>query len=129
MKIKKLCAYAIQNMKQKGLLLIIITLSFVNGLLASNPVKGEICGTVQDSITGKFIPYTTIRLFNVVDSTMIKGCITENTGRFCLTDIDYGSYYLVIDFIGYNRKNIDISLDNKKKRIEDCSVKESNFIV
>jgi outer membrane cobalamin receptor len=101
-------------MKQKVLILIIITLSFVNGLLASNPVKGEICGTVQDSITGKFIPYSTIRLFNIEDSTLIAGCITDNNGKFCLTDINYGSYYLIIDFIGYNRKNIDINLDHKK---------------
>jgi len=105
-------------MKQKGLLLIIIITSFANGLSANNPAKGEICGTVQDSITGEFIPYTTIRLFNVVDSTLIKGCITENNGKFCLTDIDYGNYYLIIDFIGYNSKNIEISLDNKKKELK-----------
>lgn len=79
--------YAISIMKQKGILLIIIITSLVNGLSASNPAKGEICGTVQDSLTGEFIPYTTIRLFNVVDSTLIKGCITENTGKFCLTDM------------------------------------------
>jgi len=111
---KKLFTYAIHSMKQKGLLLIIIAVSFVNGLSASNPVKGEICGIVQDSITGIVIPYATIRLFDVVDSTLIKGCITENAGRFCLADIDYGSYYLVIDFIGYNRENIDVRLENKK---------------
>ena len=106
-------------MNQKGLfLIIIITLSFVNGLFASNPVKGEICGTVQDSITDEFIPYTTIRLFNVMDSTLIVGCITGNNGKFCLSDIDYGSYYLVVDFIGYNRKNIEISLDNKKMELK-----------
>jgi len=105
-------------MKQKGLLLVILAVSFVNGLLASNPVKGEICGTVQDSITGIVIPYATIRLFNVGDSTLIKGCITENAGRFCLADIDYGSYYLVIDFIGYKSENIDVSLENKKMELK-----------
>jgi len=105
-------------MYQKGLFLIIIALSFVNGLFASNPIKGKICGTVQDSITEKVIPYATIRLFNIIDSTLIKGCITDNDGNFCLTDIDYGSYYLVVNFIGYKRENIDISLQNKKVELK-----------
>jgi len=106
-------------MYKKGIFfLIIIVLSLANELLASNPVKGKICGTVQDSISGKLIPYTTIRLFNIVDSTLITGCITDNNGIFCLTDIIYGKYYIVIDFIGYNKKSIEINLDNKKMELK-----------
>ncbi|KAA3641575.1 MAG: TonB-dependent receptor, partial [Bacteroidetes bacterium] len=71
----------------------------------------EITGSVVSSENHNPIEYVTISLYNAEDSTLVTGNITDETGAFVLSKLDFGSYYLVASFIGYQNHTIgDIEL-------------------
>lgn len=111
-------------MKRSYHFIIILILLFTSNLSAINSntskiLKGKIFGTVSDSNTNKPLAYSTIRLFNQADSTLVKGVITNNNGYFEIKNIDAGKYFAQIDFIGYKSQSIGFTLNsnNMQKKI------------
>lgn len=80
--------------------------------------KPGISGIILDAREKVPMEYANVRLFSKADSSLITGTITNNSGSFSLKNIPSGEYYLVIDFIGYEKKVIDnISITEKSKNI------------
>lgn len=67
---------------------------------------GVISGAVHDATTGEHVEYANVLLFSQRDSSMVTGTITDTRGRFVLNSINQGKYYLRIQFIGYENKEI-----------------------
>lgn len=59
-------------------------------------------GKVSDNVTNQPLPYATIQVFSVLDSHLISGGITDETGKFEI-ETTVGLQYLVVDFIGYKQ--------------------------
>lgn len=66
----------------------------------------EITGSVVSSENHNPIEYVTISLYNAEDSTLVTGNITDETGTFVLSKLDFGTYYLIASFIGYQNQVI-----------------------
>ena len=76
--------------------------------------KGEIFGTIVDSITGKGVGYATIIALRTSDNKMQGGTVSEESGNFSITNLPYGSYQIKISFVGYQEKYINnIVLDRQ----------------
>ncbi len=75
------------------------------------PAEPEIKGKVIDMETDGPLEYATVSLFNSQDSTLVTGVITDDKGNFSLKSKP-GKYYVVIQFIGYESKTININLKN-----------------
>jgi outer membrane receptor protein involved in Fe transport len=60
-----------------------------------------ISGSVKDKVSHSSIPYVNIILALAKDSTFITGTITNEEGRFTLSNIVPGNYYLEFSFVGY----------------------------
>lgn len=71
-----------------------------------NQEYGVISGAVHDKVTAEHVEYANVILFSQKDSTMATGTITDNKGRFVLKSLKPGKYYLRIQFIGYENKDI-----------------------
>ncbi len=67
---------------------------------------GIISGTVHDETSNAHVEYANIILFSVQDSAMVTGTITDSRGKFTLSSINPGKYYLRVQFIGYENKDI-----------------------
>lgn len=67
---------------------------------------GVISGAVHDEATGEHVEYANILLFSQRDSAMITGTITDTKGKFVINSINPGKYYLRVQFIGYENKDI-----------------------
>ena len=67
-----------------------------------NQTKGEIFGSVMDSITSKPVGYATIVALNSRSNKMIGGAVTDEKGAFSIPDLPMGLYQLKITFVGYN---------------------------
>ncbi len=107
-------------MRGSYLFLIIISLFFTTNLSAINDNtskirKGKIFGIVSDGKTKQPLAYSTIRLFNSLDSSLVKGVITNTKGYFEIKDVDLGNYYTRIDFIGYKSKTVKFVIDTKNR--------------
>jgi outer membrane receptor protein involved in Fe transport len=76
---------------------------------------GTITGLVIEAETRQPIEYANIVLFRSTDSTQITGTITNQEGIFELSPVPPGSYYVNIQFIGFDRitrENIKIDRNN-----------------
>ncbi len=83
--------------------LTIAFLSFLSSysVSAQTSAKAELNGKVVDSLTSAPLGFATIRIFNQADQKLVNGNISSDKGDFSL-DLPYGSYYAIIDFMGYN---------------------------
>jgi outer membrane receptor protein involved in Fe transport len=68
---------------------------------------GRVLGEIKEKESGHAIEYATIRLYNSTDSIMMTGTVSRPDGSFVLEPISYGSYYLVISFMGYQSVETD----------------------
>lgn len=77
---------------------------------------GRIEGKVYESGTTVPVEFANVIIYNPSDSSMITGGLSDANGIFNLKDIPFGEYYMVIDFIGFDKQvisNVNISAKNR----------------
>jgi outer membrane receptor protein involved in Fe transport len=85
--------------------------------------NGVISGTVYDHSTRQPMEYANIVIFKKSDSLMLTGTVTNEKGNFRINNIPAGNYYIVANFIGYNKTlKADISLSDKNNQIQFDSI-------
>lgn len=90
--------------------------------------KGKITGVVLDQNTENPMEFANIAVYNQKDSSLVTGGITNETGQFEIGNINYGEYYLEVNFIGFNSTDVaDIVLtrDNKVQDIGEVTLSSS----
>ena len=80
--------------------------------------QGRITGKVLDINSSIPVEYANIIVFNTYDSTQVTGGITNKEGVFNLNKIPYGKYYLNVQFIGYEKKEIEDVLVNSHNTVD-----------
>lgn len=78
--------------------------------------KISISGSIVDKATGNPIEYASVALYNISDSSLAAGCITDMSGGFLLDNISEDMYWLEIRFMGYNtlkRDSLSVSKETK----------------
>lgn len=74
-------------------------------------VKGKVL-----DVNSEPLAYVNILLINPVDSSLIKGSVTNESGEFLLEDIDTGSYRIMVSYIGYKKYYSEVfTLDPSNK--------------
>ena len=94
--------------------IILIILLFSNELTAHEghkkkekmPAIGTVQGTVTDSTTGKPIEYASISLIDNHNGAIVTGALSKKDGSFSVREIPLGEYIVLIEFIGYAKKEI-----------------------
>lgn len=85
-------------------------------------VKGSIKGKVQENKNKSALEYANIAVYSLPDSSLVSGTVTNVEGGFEIKNIPSGKYYVIADFIGYNKRiisNIEISIKNRN---HDCGI-------
>ncbi|MGB1003361.1 MAG: TonB-dependent receptor domain-containing protein [Salibacteraceae bacterium] len=84
-----------------------------------NSLSGEIIGKVIDNQTLEPLEYTNVALYSTTDSSLITGTITSKNGEFNLDKVKSGSYYLVVNFVGYNNELVpNIKINPNKTHVD-----------
>ena len=100
-------------MKKITSLFIFLTLLILSYNVTATGVEShaepEIKGKVIDGETDGPLEYATVSLFNSQDSTLVTGVITDAKGAFEIKTKP-GKYYVVIQFMGYEAKTINVNL-------------------
>lgn len=78
-------------------------------------ITGKITGQVFDTLSKEAVGFATIVLLNPKDQKEVNGNITEDDGKFKLSEVKVGTYDLQLSFIGYKtRMYRGITLTPKK---------------
>ncbi len=96
---------------QGSQLLIIFLLGMLPGFLAAqgnDSDLGTVSGQVSDASSQKSLPYSSVSVFSLPDSTLVTGVITDEAGRFSVEGLGTGSYTLNITFVGYQAKDVKV---------------------
>ncbi len=70
--------------------------------LHSQDKSGSVTGTVIDKSSGAPVEGADITVNRIKDSSLVKGTQTDAAGKFTLTDIPFGRYYIKANLVGYN---------------------------
>ena len=104
----------------------ILQISFFSFLNAQTNVTFS--GIVKDKNSKAVLPFVNVVLKTEKDSTFVSGTVTNEEGRFTLSKIKSGNYFLEVSYIGYEKKrqtlfvgNLTEYLDIKTIEIEEKS--------
>ncbi len=105
---------------RSGLLVGFITMSWMNGI--SQPQgngnrpqgEGEVSGKVLDKVSGKPVEYANILILRERDSVMVTGGTTNIHGAYRITNVPFGRYRLVANFIGFEKTTVPGIMVNPK---------------
>ena len=91
-------------------------------------LHGTIKGIVIDNDLKTPVEYATVSVFQMSDSSLINGTITNAQGEFELKQLKPNKYYIEISFIGYNKKtirNIPINRDHKIADLKEILINQA----
>lgn len=96
--------------------------------LANIPKTGIISGAVIDASTGEPVEYAAIAVFSVRDSSLKGGTLTNEKGKFTVTELPaMGRFRVKISFIGYADWQSEPVMLNQQKTSFDMGVVKMNI--
>ncbi len=97
---------------------IAILLLFTTQLSAQSGPTATLTGKVLDKSTNQPLEYATVSVMNVQSGKTVNGSVTDVRGAFQISDIQYGTYKIVIGFIGYENITVDsVSLSGNRRSV------------
>src|ERR1041385_3124969 len=75
--------------------------------------KGSVSGIVTDSLTNQPVEFATVAI--VESGKPINGSICDDAGKFKIEKIDKGVYQLVVSFVGYTTRKINLEIKDKSE--------------
>ena len=84
----------------------------------SSYFRGSVSGKIIDSKTGKGLEYANISLTNAKWNKVIEGTISGRNGKFSMTGILTGDYIIKINYIGYEKKQVEFKLTKKNPDVK-----------
>ena len=95
----------IRNMLIWSVLLILLTGSAYSMIIDVDK-KGIITGRISDFTTNDPIEFAMVDLFTVQDSILVVGTLTDLEGRFTISMLDSGNYYVEISDRNFGKKQV-----------------------
>lgn len=99
----------------KKLLILLSFLMISIFTYAESTLSGKIKGVIIDSETNQPMEYANVVIYKS-DSTLVTGGISNKDGQFEIKGLNVGNYYVIANFIGYNKitvNNIKITTSNQ----------------
>jgi len=85
----------------------------------SNAPGAEIKGTIVGKTALNPLEYATVSLISLPDSVNVDNAVTETNGSFRFKNVPDGKYYIVVQYMGYEKKIIDGLVINEDSKIID----------
>ncbi len=106
---------------KRTLILVFILFSF--SILAQKSSKnGSLSGIVVDSVSQKPVEFASISIIDPITNKPVNGAMCDADGKFLVNQLNEGNFQLVISFVGYTSKKIDLKLTDKANQIKLGSI-------
>lgn len=89
---------------------------------AGMPPEGVVTGQVFDKQLNEAMEYASVVLYSKRDSSIVAGTVTDVSGKFKMEKVPYGKFYMVANFIGYNKIMINDIMVTPKAKVADMGV-------
>ena len=92
------------------------------GKVGNSQGTGTILGTVVDKISGQPLEYSSVAVYKLQDSSLVTGTVTNSKGLFQFSDLSFGKYYIMIQFLGYENSVVNDVKITPEKSIFDMGI-------
>lgn len=86
-------------------------------LATSEESSGKISGVITDSGNKEAVEFASVALVNE-DGKTIDGTICDAKGRFSINKVSNGKYSLVISFVGYETKTVEVEINDANHNVD-----------
>ncbi len=121
-------------MRPKIILSVILQLFIFS--ISNAQTNVTVSGIIKDKNSKAVLPFVNVVLKTEKDSSFVSGTVTNEEGRFSLSKIKFGNYYLEVSYIGYKTTkqalfvgNLTEYLDIKTIEIEEKSTSLQEVVV
>ena len=80
--------------------------------------NSKVFGYIVNETLSNAVEYASVALYNRETKKPVDGTMADDKGKFSMTKIAPGTYYLMISFIGYENKTIDSLVIEKSKDLD-----------
>lgn len=94
---------------------LLLVLFFCSLLRAQSQTNGAVKGVVYDTLAKRPVPDATVTLLARKDSSLISFSMTDNAGRFNISNIPPGDYRLLITHVAYHNNALYFSVNDSLK--------------
>jgi hypothetical protein len=94
--------------------------------IAPNISDGSISGTILDSATNKAVEFATVALMEGASDKPVNGAVCDDKGKFEIKKVAPGKYRVVVSFIGYSTKTIEVTVPAHDNDINLGSIRISD---
>lgn len=85
---------------------------------------GKITGIVLEAETNQPVEFATIALMKGDSESPVDGTVCDDKGKFVINNVEFGTYKVVISFIGYETKTVDnVLVSDKNKNVDLGNIK------
>lgn len=89
-------------------LLSFIVLLFIQTVIAQTPDQrpsyGLVKGVVVDAKTEEALPFVSVVIYKLKDTSIVDGILTDEQGQFKFNNIQQGNYIIRLSYVGYVKK-------------------------
>jgi outer membrane receptor protein involved in Fe transport len=85
---------------------------------ATNKGNGRISGKVVDASNGEDVPFAVVALHLPGSDKPLDGTVADMEGKFTISKIAEGDYRVIVQFMGYESKIIDVTISEKKETVD-----------
>lgn len=95
-------------------------------IISYGALKAQTISGVVNDATGKPAIFASVALYNAKDTTLVKGAATDEQGKFELTNMTSGKYFITASFVGFNNVNSKVfEYDGKNLSVQPIALKKS----
>ena len=103
----------------KGTIIDAATGKGIGGASISNAqISANVSGIVKDKKSNTFLPFVNVVLKKSKDSSFVSGTVTNEEGRFYLSKVNPGTYFLEFTYIGYSSRNQPLFVGNLNEYLD-----------
>lgn len=108
-------------------LFVFLSLSLWAGSGLAQSSQGKVQGTVLDASSSAPIGFASVAIYDTKEKKLINGNISSDNGKFEI-DLPYGSYYAIIEFMGYETLQTQVftlSRENREYELKGLKITSS----
>lgn len=87
-------------------------------IVCAQEFTATVSGMVEDASSNTPLPFVNVVLKKTDDSSFVGGTISTESGRYSISDVPPGNYYLEASFIGYKKQKTAIFVGSLSKFLE-----------
>ena len=90
--------------------------------MANMPAEGIVKGQVVDELSGETMEYANVVIYSMRDSSVVAGTVTAPDGTFRMEKVRYGRFYIIANFIGFDKLYISDKKITPKSKVLDLGI-------